>query len=449
MPEFPTVPVSWVKDFKAAVPWKLKLQKGDENVEPGRKSRYGKTARVLPDEGRHTVLVPCGDGRPPVKVNISMSPEKVGQHTIAWSEEVALPYRVDSKHAVLAPGRCNLYKYPKVFFDHVRKGKIMVPPPEALFVLERIVLSLLLEEADDGVADYAHRADGVGARPQHGLCLSNTPASLDLLLQAFRARPTLIPIAHVGQPFEGENTLHILAVNQCEDALCEVIELAACHLAPKECEETFHANATGVFFYDSPMCFYGSKVFSYAVAFSLDLALLTMLRCSKEQPSMKGIFDLNDLTRACPLTGFLPLHVAVANSLTTMFNFLIDLPGLSIEYDDMRADIHTLSTYGALQRWAALSPLQLATMLGDQRLVQYIIRTQSYCNWTWGPVSEWCIDFTASIRSARRATTSWRSAPSSARCVRRAKCFSTTLGTASSTNSSCRSLNALGAWSSY
>ena len=43
------------------------------------------------------------------------------------------------------------------------------------------------------------------------------------------------------------------------------------------------------------------------------------------------VSDLNDPAHACPLTGFLPLHVAVANSLTGMFNFLTDLPGLPLE----------------------------------------------------------------------------------------------------------------------
>ena len=86
------------------------------------------------------------------------------------------------------------------------------------------------------------------------------------------------------------------------------------------------------------MAYYGGTPVSYAVAFSLQAALRTMLLCSKEYKAMHGVIDLNDPTKAaCKLTGLLPLHVAVANSLTNMFNFLVDLPGFSIEYDDMRA----------------------------------------------------------------------------------------------------------------
>ena len=38
-----------------------------------------------------------------------------------------------------------------------------------------------------------------------------------------------------------------------------------------------------------------------------------------------------------------------------------------------------------MQKWALHNPLQLATRMGDQRLVQYILRTQSHCEWEWGP----------------------------------------------------------------
>ena len=63
-----------------------------------------------------------------------------------------------------------------------------------------------------------------------------------------------------------------------------------------------------------------------------------MLRCSKQYPQMRGVIDFNSTQQACRMTGFLPIHVAVANSLTGMVNFLLDLPGMSIEYDDLRAN---------------------------------------------------------------------------------------------------------------
>ncbi len=315
------------------------------------------------------------------------------QHTVTWAERIELPLRIDGKPAMLEPGHCNVYRYPRVFFDHLRKDKAVVPSGSSLFVLEKLLLALLLDESEcpDGRC-FSQRIDGAGARPQHGLLVSNTPASLALVLDAFRARPQLIPLRHVGQPFEGENALHILAVNKKEEELCEVIELAASALDSEMLRETFHAATTGAFFHDDPMDFYGSTPLAYCVAFSLQRALTTLLLAGRREPAMAGLVDLNDPAHACPLTGFLPLHVAVANSLTGMFNFLTDLPGLPLEFDDKRASTHALSQYGQVQQWAVLTPLQLGVKLGDKRIVQYILRTQSTCEWVWGPVSSWYLD---------------------------------------------------------
>ena len=132
---------------------------------------------------------------------------------------------------------------------------------------------------------------------------------------------------------------------------------------------------------------------SYAVAFSLMEALRTMLRCSLGYRAMRDIIDFNDHAKsACKLTGLLPLHVAVANSLTSMFNFLCDLPGLPVEFDDMRARPTVLSQYGSRTALALMTPLQVAVNLGDQKLVQYILRTQSKQEWEWGPVSSYNLD---------------------------------------------------------
>jgi len=139
------------------------------------------------------------------------------------------------------------------------------------------------------------------------------------------------------------------------------------------------------------MDFYGSTPLAYCVAFSLERALIKMLHASRRE-DMVGLIDLNDPKHACPLTGFLPLHVAVANSLTSMFNFLVDLPGLPIEFDNMRASTFALSMYGQMPQYAVHTPLQLGVRLGDKRIVQYILRTQSTCEWVWGPVSSWWFD---------------------------------------------------------
>ena len=346
----------------------------------------------------HTVLVPfrAPDGQLSceIEVEVTLSGRTDAQHTVTWAKPITLPFPINGKPATLQPGYCNLYRYPRVYFDHLRKDKAVVPSVSSLYVLEKLLLALLLEE-DRSMPDrrcFARRLDGAGARPHHGLLVSNVPASLELVLKAFEARPGLIPLRHIGQPFEGENALHILAVNKREDELCRLIVIATSKLHPDALRETFCAVTSGVFFTSDPMDFYGSTPLSYFVSFSLQRALTTLLLASQREPGMAGLVDLNDPKHACPLTGFLPLHVAVANSLTGMFNFLSDLPGLPITFDKACASPFALSQHGHRHQWAALTPLGLGIKIGDKRIVQYILRTQSTCEWVWGPVSSWYID---------------------------------------------------------
>lgn len=326
-----------------------------------------------------------------VPVLFNPCPSSSGQHTITWYDTITVPVYINQKPATLAPGSCNLYKYPRVGFEHLREGKAIVPPLEQLFVLEEVVRALVLTA--DKELSIANRRDAVGATPIMGLLVANTKPALSLALSVYEARPSLLADCHSPGPFDGENALHILSVNRREAELCRCIELAASKLKAPALKEVFWKQAVGGFFQDQPMCFYGGTPVSYAVAFSLQEALCTMLRCSLKYRPMGGIIDFNDHSKsACRQTGLLPLHVAVANSLTSMFNFLCDLPGLDVEFDDLRARPSVLSNYGARTELALMTPLQTAVKLGDQKLVQYILRTQSKQEWEWGPVSSFNLD---------------------------------------------------------
>ena len=352
------------------------------------------------NERHYTVRVPHDAGTSGVAVTVSLSPPFDGRHTISWDEPIELPLAINGERALLPAGECNLFKYPMVQLKSMREGKLTAPHLPAFYVLDQLLLALLLDEAGNGycddqgrTVDFANRFDVTGALPQHGLLVSNTPASVEVVLKAFRARPALIPLGHAkGLFFAGENSLHILAVNSREMELMEVIWIAARNLKRKQLKKTFTAPARGGFFLEEPMLFYGGSAVSYAVAFELEGAIRQMLIAADECPEMEGVIDLNEPAHACPLTGFLPIHVAVANSLTSMFNFLIDLPGMAIQFDPCCAMTSSLSVKGIFSRWSALSPLQLATKLGDRRMVQYIMRSQSVCDWQWGPVSEWHIN---------------------------------------------------------
>lgn len=351
---------------------------------PKRKIKVGASAQV-PNVVAH---IECGSRT--VRADVSIFLSVAGQHLVAWAKPIELPVTVNGKQAVLQPGQCNLYKYPKVGFEHLRKNKDVVPSTESQYVLEEMLKAMIL--TDDEANCIAHRADGAGASPLHGLLVANTTASLHLVIDCYRAKPALIDQVHSGKIFGGENGMHILCVNSRESELCEVIEIAAESLKPEQLQRVFQSQATGIFFSAEPMSFYGSTPVSYAVAFSLQTALSTMLRVSKEHAAMKGIINLNDSRSACKLTGMLPLHVAVANSLTGMVNFLLDLPGMPIEFDDMRARPDAYTGCGSRAQYALLNPLQVACKLGDKKLVQYILRTQAQQQWVWGPVAEYHLD---------------------------------------------------------
>ena len=84
------------------------------------------------------------------------------------------------------------------------------------------------------------------------------------------------------------------------------------------------------------------------------------------------------------------MHIAIANGLSRMVDFLTDLPGLH-ECRGLRAEPHGLSLpvkWGPIGR---LSPIQLATFLGDHRMFQHIMRKRAQVLWAWGPVTQYQI----------------------------------------------------------
>ena len=228
-----------------------------------------------------------------------------------------------------------------------------------------------------------------GAPPFMALLVANTDAAVGACLQIWEARPELLPRAHVpGSPFEGENGLHVLAVNRRESEFIFAIELAAERLHHGQCKELLHGRVSGPFFMAQPMEFYGATVLSYAVAFSLHRAVAALLLLSSTTESMQGLSDLNSSAVACPRTGLYPIHIAVANGLTKMFDFLQQLPGLP-ECRSYRADPRHPSHSVDWGPVGSLTALQLACYLGDHRMFVHIMKRRARINWSWGPVTEY------------------------------------------------------------
>ena len=304
-----------------------------------------------------------------------------GQHTLMWPY-VEFPSVDGGPAFVFEAASCNLFTYPKV----LRKGlsAIDAMPIEGLGgeVLSEILFGLAVE-----YPDFMHSTDASGAQPTLAIMVANTDQAVELIKDIFYAKPEYIQLCHADDsPFHGENALHVLAVNRREVDLCYILDLCADHLNRKQLEAVFLGQAKGAFFSEKPMSLYGGTVLSYCVAFSLHRAIACMMLLTLSEDTMGGLVDPNDQKIGCIRTGFLPLHVAVANSLTRMYDFMIELPNFP-QLRHLRAERSPLSLPTDWGPGGELTPLQLATYLGDRRMFQHIMRRRSTILWVWGPVT--------------------------------------------------------------
>lgn len=326
---------------------------------------------IAPPGGRHMAATVCVIHR------------HDGQHTLTWPETTFNVSAAGGAPLVLKAGACNLFTYPKVTKDGETYLDAAPLSGLAANLLEELVLHLAGKEPN-----FMETADGSGAQPTLALMVANTDRAITLVKRIFSERPEFIPLCHVpSSPFYGENALHVLAVNCRESDLCEVLDLAATSLSRRELEVLFYGQARGGFFHIGPMNCYGGCVLSYCVAFSLHRAVTCMMLLSLSEQNMTGLIDPNDPTIGCEQTGFLPLHVAVVNSLTRMYDFLIELPNLP-KLRHLRAQRSPASVPVGWGPGGELTPLQLATFIGDERMFQHIMRRRSTVLWAWGPVTQ-------------------------------------------------------------
>ena len=123
------------------------------------------------------------------------------------------------------------------------------------------------------------------------------------------------------------------------------------------------------------------------------------------QDKVRGYFDVNSSEHFCVHTGFSPMHTAVANGFSTMYDFLCDLPDLGLREDlkgieTLKSGVGTLPQCLAIYS-SGLTPLQLACQLGKHDVFEHIIKRPHYSNilWKWGPVTQFQINL-AGIDSA-------------------------------------------------
>lgn len=303
---------------------------------------------------------------------VTVSLDVSGQHTLSWDDALSYGGKV-----VLPAGTANLYLYPALT---TREGERLVPSGPGLQALNGLVLAIAT--SGSGLDEIA---DEVGAFMQHALTVSNTPQGLVVVEQLLISKPSLLTQVHVnhrvGLPlFAGESSLHICAVNRREELLCRLIELAVEQLETEDVRTLFRSQAAGVFFNDAPMLTYGGTALAYACAFELKDAIRTYLGT--------GLVSLNERADACVITGFLPVHVVIAQGSTGMYDYLTQ----TLE-EDVRADSSQITSVGRLTSlgYSGLTPLGLAALLGNHATLTHLMRHKSNVLWKWGPVTQYSI----------------------------------------------------------
>ena len=311
-----------------------------------------------------------------------------GQHTLAWSAPICITIGADAIE--IRPAKINLYSFPLLTFADL-PGDLLSPPSQTeARVLRELLLALLA--AGSGSHTFLRQQDSTGATPLLALLVANTEEALEICMSSFRRWPETMLQVHAAGPFLGEGVLHVLAVNQHEDKLIELTQLAVRDLDRTELEQLFWSQAEGDFFSTEPMLYYGGTPIGYAAAFSMTRLVALLLRLTITVEKVRGLFDLNDSRHACCYTGFLPVHVAVANGLTEFFDFLVAGPsGNAVDARQMlamRASSDRTTALGCRRNLAMLTPLQLTVMLGDQRMFQHVLSKRAVIQWRWGPVTQ-------------------------------------------------------------
>jgi hypothetical protein len=354
---------------------------------PSRRNASGRLSHML-GLGRSSGRLRDGDDSQQIRARVSMppayQPARVGvrldsskQHTITWEAPLTSADRV-----VLPAGKICLYLYPTVTL--AASGQSLSASGDALAALEELILAACASGRGFELA-----TDEVGAYVQHAIVVANTSEALRLAERLFCAQPALLRQVHGKHRtlriplFTGESALHILAVNRRGRLLAELIKLAAQALRQDEARTLFTTQASGVFFLDDPMRYYGGTPLAFAAAFELREAIHAYLTT--------GLIGLNDRAHACALTGFLPIHTAVAHGHCELYDWMTGGVDLA---RSLRADPTAESAVGRLTALDlhGLTPLGLATQLGDHDVVRHLLRKQTTTLWVWGPITQHSID---------------------------------------------------------
>ena len=337
------------------------------------------------------------------------------QHTISWDEPItAMLYDETLKCDVavsIRPGSCNLYTFPKVVWKEAaapskgflslvtsavaaNKKKFEVLEGSYLELLKLIFVTIAKSPLD---RDALKLPDPSGACSVLGMLVANTKGAIDCCMAIYKAWPEMIAVPHLPGFFVGENAFHVLAVNNQEESLCDLIQMCYDTLEREQVVDAFSSQALGLFFSGPPMNQYGGTPIAYAASFCMRRAVATYLSLAMKD-KVRGAIDMNATEHFCVKSGFSPMHAAVCNGFASMYDFLVDLPELGLN-ETLRGDEKLKSGIGdvpeCLARYGSrLTPLQLACQLGHHGVFEHILRRPTYSSilWKWGPVTQFQIN---------------------------------------------------------
>ena len=307
--------------------------------------------------------------------------------TVSWDEDLwlATPSTEDeSLEPSLPAGSCSMYTFPTVT---TRSFRAAIEPCEAGVLLLRHLLyylTILDREAAKGLgsAPFVFDVpDREGAYPVHALMIRNSTPSLAIVMELFTLDPRLLThLHHESGIFAGESSLHIAAANQQEQAFLQILQLALETLPPDELTGLLLADTVGVFFEQHPMRTFGGTALSYAACHGMKDAVRALLQT--------GIVSL--VKNPSTTSGFYPIHAVIANRRLDMYDFLTDgsLPASS-RLPQLITQVSRLNSNAYLYN---LTPLGLATRIGDRRSVRHILRKQCAVDWVWGSVTQITLD---------------------------------------------------------
>ena len=169
-------------------------------------------------------------------------------------------------------------------------------------------------------------------------------------------------------------------------------------------------DASGPFFDDAPMKYFGSTPIAYFAVFGMKDLLEELVGCPKKvvrheevvrhklepasqaeswiQFTLDGMpvpeampsplseperyYLVNELR--CKCTGYLPIHAVAASDNKVMYDFMVDICGAN---DKLEVE--------------ELSALKLSVVLGKQAMVKHILKRRLVTAWVWGPVIQYMI----------------------------------------------------------